>query len=135
MYLLPKNSLSQLVDHFQINQHYKVGDNIYFKILHKNVAKKNKASKHILNLVQKSKKHRRCLRSNRSIIKPLFRTNILANQLALLNYYISLDSIISWLKLSLHLIYLIKPWLNLFFFPVNNTTIHIFHAICFFLLN
>ena len=47
---------------------------LFHKFTHKKVAK-NKASKHILNLVQKSNKHKRCLRSNCSIIKPSFRMN------------------------------------------------------------
>ena len=55
---------------------------LFHKFTHKKVAK-NKASKHILNLVQKSNKHKRCLRSNCSIIKPSFRTNF--GRSALLN--------------------------------------------------
>ena len=55
---------------------------LFHNFTHKKVAK-NKASKHILNLVQKSNKHQRCLRSNCSIIKPSFRTNF--GKSALLN--------------------------------------------------
>ena len=55
---------------------------LFHNFTHKKVAK-NKASKHILNLVQKSRKHQRCLRSNCTIIKPSYRTNF--GKSALLN--------------------------------------------------
>ena len=55
---------------------------LFYNFTHKKVAK-YKAFKHILNLVQKSNKHRHCLRSNCSIFKPSFRTNF--GRSALLN--------------------------------------------------
>ena len=50
---------------------------IFHKYKIKQKVAKNKASKHILNSVQKSKKPQRCLRSNSSILKPSFSTNFL----------------------------------------------------------
>ena len=55
---------------------------IFHSFTHKKVAK-NKTSKHILNLVQKSNKHKRCLSSNRCNIEHSFGTNF--GRSALLN--------------------------------------------------
>ena len=46
---------------------------LFHNFKHKKVAE-NKASQRIFNLVQKSSKHKLCLRSNCSINKPSFRT-------------------------------------------------------------